>query len=180
MIPRITAYQRGDSEMLTFSLFDLRRRLEDLRAWLSSADAPKKPVKVAPIGEAMTVLIGVAPVSVFAAIEVHAKASDELWALHEESHALGPQNADHLPIEAATVAAELGASQTLINTAPSTLAGLRALEAHLREDRHRSAQGIIKITSTTETGRTYAYSSWGHESVDRLIAKRLAEIDNTV
>ncbi len=37
----------GDSEMLTFSLFDLRRRVENLRAWLSSADAPKKLVKVA-------------------------------------------------------------------------------------------------------------------------------------
>jgi hypothetical protein len=40
----------GDSEMLTFSLFDLRRRVEDLRVWVSSADAPKKPVKVARIG----------------------------------------------------------------------------------------------------------------------------------
>ncbi|MDB5607585.1 MAG: hypothetical protein JWP25_4485 [Bradyrhizobium sp.] len=27
---------------------------------------------------------------VFAAIEAHAKASDELWALHEESLAVGP------------------------------------------------------------------------------------------
>ena len=64
------------------------------------------------------------------------------------------------------------------NTAPSTRAGLRALEAHLREDLHRSARAFIKITFATETGDTYTYANWGLESVDWLIAKRAAEIDN--
>jgi hypothetical protein len=114
---------------------------------------------------------------IFATIEAHAKASAALWALHEESLAVGPENAGHLQIEAA-VAAELDAAKALIDTAPNTQIGLRALEAHLREDRHRSARGFIKRTHTTETGRTYTSSNWELENVDWLIAKRAAEIAN--
>ncbi|MDE5454151.1 hypothetical protein GWE18_15085 [Bradyrhizobium sp. CSA112] len=89
---------------------------------------------------------------------------------------MGPENASHLPIEAA-VAAELDAAKALINTAPSTQIGLRALEAHLREDRHRQARGFIARTHATEIG-TYTSGDWSLENVDWLIAKRAAEIDS--
>ena len=34
------------------------------------------------------------PDPIFAAIEAHAKATDEIWALSEESLAVGPENMD--------------------------------------------------------------------------------------
>ncbi|MDB5607586.1 MAG: hypothetical protein JWP25_4486 [Bradyrhizobium sp.] len=66
----------------------------------------------------------------------------------------------------------------MINTAPSTQVGLRALEARLREDRHRSVRwGIYRLV---KTGNACPFSTHidSFESVDWLIAKRSAEIDN--
>jgi hypothetical protein len=40
------------------------------------------------------------PDPIFKMIEAHARASDEFWTLYEELLAMGPENADHLPIEA--------------------------------------------------------------------------------
>ena len=118
----------------------------------------------------------VTPDPIFAAIEAHAKADDEFWTLYEELLAVGPENAGHLPIEA-TVVAEFKAARAMIDTAPTTHAGLRALEAHLRADRHYTARGFIGVPC----GRGFAHHFDGAEnqkSVDWLIAKRAAEIDS--
>ena len=72
--------------------------------------------------------------------------------------------------------AELAAAKALIETAPTTRAGLRALESYLRKDRNNNARMGIQMTGTMESGRTYTWSSGGPESVDWLIAKRAAEI----
>jgi hypothetical protein len=72
--------------------------------------------------------------------------------------------------------AEHAAAKALIETAPTTRAGLRALESYLREDRNNNARMGIQMTGTMESGRTYTWSSGGPESVDWLIAKRAAEI----
>src|SRR4029077_13356504 len=45
----------------------------------------------------------------------------------------------------ATVRAEAVAARALIETAPTTPAGLLALEAHLRDDRHSRARGFINL-----------------------------------
>ncbi len=71
--------------------------------------------------------------------------------------------------------AELAAAKALIETAPTTRAGLRALESYLRKDRNNNARMGIQMTGTTDDGYTYTWSSGGPESVDWLIAKR-AEI----
>ena len=78
---------------------------------------------------------------IFVATEVHARADVAFWAVYEELRAVGPEDSDHLPMQAALMTV-LEAENALIDTAPSTQIGLRALEAHLREDRHRSARGV--------------------------------------
>ena len=62
-------------------------------------------------------------------------------------------------------------------TPPTTHAGLRALEAHLRDDRHNSARGFIGVPCGD--GFAVCFDSAGNQkSVDWLIAKRGAEIAN--
>jgi hypothetical protein len=72
----------------------------------------------------------------------------------------------------AAVMAEYAAAGALIETAPTTRAGLRALESLLREDRSSSARWCIRMP--TECG--YYLSSDRPEGVDWLIAKLAAEI----
>lgn len=116
------------------------------------------------------------PDPIFAAIDAHARATDALWALHEESLAVGPENADHLPLETA-VRACFETEAALIDTAPTTRAGLRALEAHLRQDRHKHARWSIPRLAKTRNAPFSTHID-SLESVDWLIAKRAAEIDN--
>ena len=89
---------------------------------------------------------------------------------------MGPENVDTLPIEAAVRAGHITAA-ALIDTAPTTQAGLRALESHLLDDRYAHARGFIRVPP----GRDYMFSldsTRNHKNVDFLIAKRAAEIDN--
>jgi hypothetical protein len=60
---------------------------------------------------------------------------------------------------------------------PTTRAGLRALEAHLRQDRHKHARW--HIPRLLKSGKSCPFSTHidSLESVDWLIAKRGAEID---
>jgi hypothetical protein len=115
---------------------------------------------------------------IFAAIEAHAKATDEIWALSEKSLAVGPENMDFDLVQAAVVAChELDAA--LIDTAPTTRAGLRALDAHLRQDRHKNARWYIpRLTGKRLPPFSTHIDSL--EGVDWLIAKRAAEIDSAV
>ncbi|MCA6113208.1 hypothetical protein [Bradyrhizobium cenepequi] len=84
---------------------------------------------------------------------------------------------DHIPVEAA-IAACFETEVALMDAAPTTRAGLRALEAHLREDRHKHARW--RIPRRVKTGKNCPFSTHidSLEGVDWLIAKRSAEIDN--
>jgi hypothetical protein len=65
----------------------------------------------------------------------------------------------------------------MIDTAPTTQAGLRALGAHLLDDRYAHARGFIRVPP----GRDYMFSldsTRNQKNVEWLIAKRAAEIDN--
>jgi len=75
----------------------------------------------------------------------------------------------------AALLAECAAAWVLIETAPTTYVGLRALERHLRDDRNCGAIHFIQHTFTTD-GCTYTISGDLDQGVNRLIAKRAAEI----
>ena len=111
---------------------------------------------------------------IFAAMDAHRDRLDVTDRANERLAAAGPDG-DSRPMQAA-LWAELAAAKALIETAPTTRAGLRALESYLRKDRNNNARMGIQMTGTMESGRTYTWSSGGPESVDWLIAKRAAEI----
>jgi hypothetical protein len=111
---------------------------------------------------------------IFAAMDAHRDRMDVTDRANERLAAAGPDG-DSRPMQAA-LWAEHAAAKALIETAPTTRAGLRALESYLREDRNNNARMGIQMTGTMESGRTYTWSSGGPESVDWLIAKRAAEI----
>jgi hypothetical protein len=67
------------------------------------------------------------------------------------------------------------AARALMGTAPTTYAGLWALEDYLNDDRNSSLIGSIKRAITTDNGFTYTMGG-GPGAVDWLIAKRAAEI----
>ncbi|RXG96356.1 hypothetical protein [Bradyrhizobium zhanjiangense] len=103
------------------------------------------------------------PDPIFAAIEAHAKATNALLTMHERMFAEIPPRfdinrnmicemvgADH-PV-AVALRTVLDTEKKLIDTAPTTQAGLMALEAHLREDRHSHARW--SIPSRLSTGPT--------------------------
>jgi hypothetical protein len=65
------------------------------------------------------------------------------------------------------------AAKALVDTAPTTPAGLRALEVHLREEDSRLALNFIERPVMID-GRHACTFSGGPEGVDWLIAKRAA------
>jgi hypothetical protein len=75
----------------------------------------------------------------------------------------------------ATVRAEAVAARALIQTAPTTPAGLWALEAHLRDDRHSRARGFINLPVILDGGLG-TISLGGPEAVDWFIAQRASEM----
>ena len=85
--------------------------------------------------------------------------------------------ADHDSMVHDLLRSERRAAQALVATAPTTHAGLRALDEHLREDAHRGAIHLIRHTVTTDDGTTYTISGDLDQGVNRLIAQRAAEID---
>jgi hypothetical protein len=76
------------------------------------------------------------------------------------------------------LSATLAPAEALMDTAPTTRAGLRAFEGYLLEDGMgpRMVRPMIKYPSTVE-GITFISAGVGPEGVDWLIAKRAAEID---
>jgi hypothetical protein len=81
------------------------------------------------------------------------------------------------PVFEAAIRAGNLAAAALIDTAPTTQAGLRALQSHLLDDRYAHARGFIRVPP----GRDFMFSldsTRNHKNVDFLIAKRAAEIDN--
>ena len=73
----------------------------------------------------------------------------------------------------AALMAECKTAKVVIDTPPSTQAGLRALEGHLREDDSRLALHFIRRTVTYDEGRRTATVGDG---IDWLISKWAAEI----
>jgi hypothetical protein len=112
----------------------------------------------------------------FAAIDAHRKTAGKFQAENEKLAAAGIDGANWMPSQAALLA-EVAAAKALIGTAPSTRAGVQALERHLRED-SRLALYFIERTVTIDGCTSIA--SGTPEGVDWLIAKRAAEITRAV
>jgi hypothetical protein len=108
---------------------------------------------------------------IFAAIAEHQASIQKADRANETLLAAGI-GGDWRPVQAALLA-ESAAARVLIGTAPTTYAGLRALEEYLRRNEHVS--WAIERTVTTDDGYTYK-TSGGRKGVDWLIAKRAAEI----
>ena len=87
---------------------------------------------------------------IFAAIDTHRETVGNADRANERLTAAGPDG-DWRPTHAALVA-EIAAAKALIGTAPTTHAGLRALEEYLRRNDHVS-RGIER-TVTTDGGYT--------------------------
>jgi hypothetical protein len=104
---------------------------------------------------------------IFAAIGAHRDAIQALDLTYEGRKSMGPE--DHALVQAA-ISADLAAAKTLIATAPTTQAGLQALERHLREDGAAFALHFI------ERPATYGTISADTQGIDWLSAKRAAEI----
>ena len=112
---------------------------------------------------------------IFDAIDAHREAIAKFNTEHERPVAAGgPDGSNWHPAQAALMA-EVAAAKALIETAPTTRAGLRALERHLHEDDSRLALHFIKRPFTVD-GRRMGAVSGGSEGVDWLIAQRAAEI----
>jgi hypothetical protein len=111
---------------------------------------------------------------IYAAIAEHQASIQNADRENERLEAAGPDG-DWRPTHAALVAIG-AAARVLMDTAPTTYAGLRALEDYLNDDRNRSLIGRIERTITTDDGFTYRMGG-GSGAVDWFIAKRAAEID---
>jgi hypothetical protein len=116
------------------------------------------------------------PDPILAAIDAHREAVGKFDTENERLAAAGgPDGSNWHPAQAALLAAT-AAKKALVDTAPTTHAGLRALEDYLYDEDNRSVVLCIEQTGTTEDGCTYI--TWGGpDSVRWLIAKRAAEID---
>jgi hypothetical protein len=109
---------------------------------------------------------------IFAAIDAHrasVETTDRLLELAE----LRGMSADLYSVVHDSLRSERKTAKALTGTAPTTRAGLRALEEYLRRNDYLSL--AIERTATTDDGYTYKHSG-GPEGVDWLIAKRAAEI----
>jgi hypothetical protein len=114
---------------------------------------------------------------ILAALNVHQEAIVKLNTEHAKLVAEGLTDTNSQPVGAALMAT-YAAGEALMDTAPTTYAGLRAFEGYLLEDSMgpRMARRMIKYPSTVE-GITFISAGDGHEGVDWLIAKRAAELD---
>ena len=130
-----------------------------------------------------------APVTVdpiFAAIDAHRQAVTAFETIHATwvEEALFASNGAQLPLQEApcdlsiAFSAQCVAANTLIGTAPTSHAGLQALERYLLDDSmgSRMARQSIWYPSTLE-GITFTSIDGSQASVDWLISKRAAEID---
>ena len=109
---------------------------------------------------------------IFAAIDAHREAVTTFSALNAKMiEAPLPLRSAPEELQAA-FSALLVPAAALIDTAPTTRAGLRALERHLREDGSLFARRFINRTVTYGD-----VSDESPEAVAWLIAKRAAEID---
>lgn len=104
---------------------------------------------------------------IFGAIDAHRDATRALDLAYKGRRSMGPE--DHKLVQAA-ISADLAAAKTLVATAPTTQAGVWALERHLREDASIFALNFI------ERPATYGTISGDTQGIDWLIAKRAAEI----
>jgi hypothetical protein len=111
-----------------------------------------------------------APDPVFAAIDTHQEAAAKF---HGENAKLGATDIDDAQ---AALVAWAATAEALIGTAPTTRAGVRALDRHLREGDGRFAVNWIERPMTLASGRTCMMIGGGPEGIDYLIGKRAAAL----
>jgi hypothetical protein len=114
---------------------------------------------------------------IFAAIEAHREAVIKFDAGHAKLTAEGLNDSNWQPVNTA-LSAQFATGHALIDTAPTTRAGLLALESYLIEDGigPRMLRQSIR-RPVTRNGITFTSMDGSPESVDWLISKRAAEID---
>ena len=111
---------------------------------------------------------------IFAAIDAHRETVGKFDIERERLAGAAPDDSNWRPAQAALMA-ESAAASVLISTAPTTPAGLRALEFHLRDDRHLSVRHHIQIPVILD-GRLRSTSNCEQAAVDWLIAQRASEM----
>jgi hypothetical protein len=126
----------------------------------------------ATLGLAIGVVLETTPDPIFAAIDAHREAGAKF---HSENAKLGATDIDDRPAQAALVA-WAATAEALIGTPPTTRAGVRALDRHLREGDGRFAVNWIERPMTLASGRTCMMIGGGPEGIDYLIGKRAAAL----
>jgi hypothetical protein len=118
------------------------------------------------------------PDPMLAAIALHREAINRLNTAHAKLVAEGLTDSNSQPVGAALMAT-FAPARALIDTPPTTRAGLQALDAYLREDSigPRMARQNINYPRTVD-GIPFTASDGSPEAVDWFIAKRAAEIDH--
>jgi hypothetical protein len=151
--------------------FDTDTDITDRRAFLIAA---------ASIAGA-TILLGTAVVAqydpdpIFAAITAHRKATRTVDAAYAKLlQADDTRLADTEPMQIA-LNAEYRAADAMIGTAPTTRAGVRALAAHLGDERNYSAVGFIRRPIVLD-GVTVGTQGGGDGAVEWLLAKHAEAI----
>jgi hypothetical protein len=114
---------------------------------------------------------------IFAAIDRHQETAGKVDTEAARLVAVGLDGDNWMPMQAALLA-DCAAGNALIETAPNTRAGLRALDDHLRKDRNRNALWFVKrpILDGLDGRHLGFIASTEPEAVDWLIAKHAAEI----
>jgi hypothetical protein len=123
---------------------------------------------------------------IFAAIDAHREAVTEFETIHAAwvEEALFASNGAQLPLQlqapdplSIALSAQFAAGHALIDTSPTTRAGLRAFESYLQEDSSSMLRQSIWYPSTVVEGTTFKSRDGSPEAVAWLIAKRAVEID---
>jgi hypothetical protein len=119
---------------------------------------------------APSTLAGSSADPIYGAIDAHREAAATFQTVVEVLERKAGPCPDVRPFDAA-VEARYAAGKALIETAPTTRAGLWALEAHLRDDRHSFARWFIRLPLILDDGRLRTTSCGGPEAVDWFIAR---------
>jgi hypothetical protein len=123
----------------------------------------------------LSTLTGSASDPIFAAIAAHREAAATFLAVLGVLSADADPYPDMRPLGAA-IRARYAATNALIEMAPTTSAGLRALQAHLRDDRYSSDRPFIGLPVIFDDGRLCTIECRYPEAVDWFIARRASEM----
>ena len=117
---------------------------------------------------------------IYAALDAHREAATAFYAANARLTAEGLTDSIYWQTANATLTAQCLAGAALIDTAPTTRAGLRALEVELRKDTGDARMLRRRISHPrTVDGIPYTSHDGSTEAVAWFIAKRAAEIDKS-